>query len=132
MINPFRRKDTSKIVEGAVSGIDRLFLSKEEKVDSMMKIADAQAEWVKSTLNSDTVSSKARRYIAVAVIFVFLAMLITSIAFYRTDKEYSMFIFDMAKSDISILVIMIAGFYFGGYMASTHILSGVSKRKNKE
>ena len=122
-------KSVDNIIDGAISGIDKMVLTKEEKVDALKKVADAQAEFAKSMLNSNTVSSRARRGIAYAIIFTFLAMLIASAAMYRYDAEWSKFIFNLAKSELSLLVMMVMGFFFGGYMASTHLIGTFTKKK---
>ncbi|MBN2669989.1 MAG: hypothetical protein JXR60_12280 [Bacteroidales bacterium] len=127
----FTGKSVEKVIDGAISGIDKLVLTNEEKTDALKKVADAQAEFAKSMLNSNTVSSKARRGIAYAIVFTFLAMIIASAVLYKFDKDYSQFIFEMAKSELSVLVLMVMGFFFGGYMASTHLIGNLKKKDKK-
>ena len=125
-------KSVEHVIDGAISGIDKLVLTKEEKVEALQKVADAQAEFAKSMLNSNTVSSRARRGIAYAIIFTFLAMIIASATMYRYDVEWSKFIFNLAKSELSTLVLMVMGFFFGGYMASTHLIGTFTKNKKNK
>jgi len=122
-------KSVDNAISGAISGIDKLVLTNEEKADALAKVADAQAEFAKSMLNSNTVSSKARRGLAFVIVAVFLLMLISSAILYKYDLEWSQFIFEMAKSELSMLVMMIMGFFFGGYMASTHLIGNLKKKK---
>lgn len=125
----FKKKiDPQKLVDGAMSGIDKAFFTSEEKSEAAMKIMNAQSEFVKSSLNGSTVSSKTRRYIAVSIVGVFLLLLIWAAVVFTIDSEYSKFVLDLAGK-LSSLVLMVAGFYFGGYMVSNHFLKGFQKTK---
>lgn len=119
-----------KLVDDAVNGIDKAFFSNEEKAGQAMKIMDAQAEFVKASLNGSTVSSKTRRYIAVSIVVVFLLLVLGTAVAYLLDKDYAEFLTELIDEKLGTLVLMVAGFYFGGYMISNHIIRGFKKDKN--
>lgn len=127
----FRKLDVNKIVDSTISGIDKMKMTNEEKADHMAKVADAQTEFVKMTLNAKTPSSKARRMIAVALVSLYILLLLAAVIGYWFDKEYTEFILDIIKSNLSALVLMIMGFYFGGYMASTHLIKSFTETRDK-
>ena len=56
-------KDTSKIVDAAIGGIDSLFYTDQEKAEANMKVLDFKLEWAKATSGSNI----ARRFIAMIV-----------------------------------------------------------------
>ena len=131
ILSIFNKLNPQKLVDSAVSGLDKSFFSKEEKTEQAMKIMDAQAEFVKSSLAASTVSSTTRRYIAVSIVVVFLLLVLTSASVYLIDKEYAKFIIDLLDQKLGTLVLMVAGFYFGGYMVSNHLIKGMDKNKKK-
>ena len=69
-------KRADQLVDGAIKGIDALFFTKEEKAQQSIKVADAQVEYLKTTLNENTARSLTRRYLAIAIIGVFLLLLL--------------------------------------------------------
>lgn len=122
------RKNVDNIVDGAIKGIDKLVFTNEEKAEFNKSMADAVVEFTKSTLGENTARSITRRYVAYSIVFVFLLLIIASGSVYLVDKDYSIFLFDLAKS-IFTMVMMILAFYFGGYYASKFIGSKREKKK---
>lgn len=127
----FSKLDVNKIVDSTISGIDKMAMTNEEKADHIAKVADAQTEFVKMTLNAKTPSSKARRMIAIALVGLYILLLLAAVIGYWFDKGYTEFILDIIKSNLSALVLMIMGFYFGGYMASTHLIKSFTQAKEE-
>ena len=128
----FKKKiDPQKIVDSAIGGIDKAFFTNQEKANAAFKIVEAQAEFVKSALNGSTVSSLTRRYIAVSIVGAFLLLLLFAAAVYKIDVEWGKFSLDLAGR-LSNLALMVAAFYFGGYMVSNHFLKGFNKVKEKK
>jgi len=125
------KKNIGNIVNGAISGIDKLVLTKEEKAEAMFKIADAQAEFVKSQLNASTISSLTRRYISLAITIVFLGLSVTGVVAWKIDPLWANFIFDVLTGTLGTLMITVAAFYFGGYMFSNHLFKNKEKDKKK-
>ena len=80
-----------KLVEDVTSGVDKLFLTKEEKADYSKEQASNLAQFTKDTLSENTIRSKARRVIA----FIIIGNAVFG----------------------STTVIMVLAFFFGGYYA---------------
>lgn len=122
-------KRADQLVDGTIKGIDALFFTKEEKAQQSIKVADAQVEYLKTTLSENTARSLTRRYLALAIIGVFLLLLISAGVAYPFNQDYAHFLFELVGS-LNTLVMMVAGFFFGAYMIGSH-LWGKSARKEK-
>jgi len=123
--------NSQDFVEKSLSGIDKAFFTKEEKSESAKKIMDAHTEFVKSSLAGSTVSSITRRYIAVAIMAVFLLLVLFAVVIYFFDKDYAGFVVQVIKEELGNLVLLVAGFYFGSYLISNHLLKGLGQVKEK-
>ena len=127
----FKGKRIDKAMDSAIKGIDALFFTKEEKAEQSIKVANAQVEYLKTTLSENSARSLTRRYLALAIIGVFLLLVLAAGTVYLIDQEYSRFLFELAKS-LNTLVMMVAGFFFGAYMIGSHLWGkGQTKRKEK-
>ena len=116
----FSKINPMKVLKGVGGFIDESFLSKEEIQTAIVKHA-------KDTLAESTPRSLTRRYIAILIIAVFVLLIVTSVAVYKFDKTYSLFIFDIIK-EIFGIVLTIVIFYFGGYYGDKIL----KNRKKKE
>ena len=96
-----------KVLSGVGGFIDESLLSKEE-------VQKAITEHYKNTLQESTPRSLTRRYIAVAIIAVFLLLLVGSAIAYIFNEQYADFLFDLIKEIFGIVLTIII-FYFGGY-----------------
>ncbi|WP_421921232.1 hypothetical protein [Marinifilum sp.] len=124
-------KRSERILDGAIKGIDALFFTKEEKAQQSLKVADAQMEFLKTTLSESSARSVTRRYLALAIVGVFLFLILGSGMVYPINQEYAKFLFELVNS-LNTLVMMVAGFFFGAYMIGSHIWGkGRTKEKAK-
>ena len=126
----FKGKQADQLVDNAIKGIDALFFTKEEKAQQSIKVADAQVEYLKTTLNENSARSLTRRYLALAIVGVFLLLIIASGIVYPIDQEYATFLFELVGA-LNTLVMMVAGFFFGAYMIGSHLIGPKSKAKEK-
>ncbi len=124
----FKAKHIDKIVDGAISAGDKLFFTNEEKADFSKGIADAQLDYLKTTVSENSIRSITRRWLSMGIMFVFLALIIFAVIVRAWDAEYASFIFNTAK-ELFALVMMVAGFFFGGYMVKNNILPAFNKKK---
>lgn len=124
------KKNVDKVIGGAISGIDKLFFTKEEKAEFNKNMADSVATFVQSTVGENSIRSITRRFLALSIMGVYLALVLGTAGVYLVDQDYSTFLFSIVK-DQSALAIMVAAFYFGGYYAGKFIGSVSNKKKNK-
>jgi len=113
-------KRVDQLMDGAINGIDALFFTKEEKAQQSIKVADAQMEYLKTTMSENSARSLTRRYLAMAIMGVFLVLILASAAVYPLNEDYAHFLFELVGS-LNTLVLMVAGFFFGAYMIGSHL-----------
>lgn len=123
------KKTVDKVVDGAISGIDKIFYTNEEKADARRKLAEGVQEFVKSTLDENTARSRTRRVIAIMIMGVFLILIIAAAVAYPFDEAYSNFLFEIV-GDMSTFALMVAAFFFGAHMLGRNIIPG--KKQNKK
>ena len=133
ILNLFGKKNLNKIVDGAITGVDKLFYTKEEKADFLKKVAENQLQHLQMTINESSARSYTRRYIAVTIMGAFVALLIFGAVIYGFNPEWAEYVLDQAKS-LSGLALMVAGFYFGSYALGQYIINPLKKQitKNKK
>lgn len=122
------KKTVDKVVDGAISGIDKIFYTNEEKAEARRKLADGVQEFVQTTLNENTVRSKTRRVIAIMIMGVFLLLILGAAAAFPFDEGYSKFLFEIV-GDMSTFALMVAAFFFGAHMLGRDI---INRKKKKE
>ena len=128
------RKNVTKLVDGAVSGVDKLFFTREERADYLQKVAQNQLEFLKTTINESSARSLTRRYIAVMIMGVFLLLLLFGAVTFKFDQAWADYILAEAKS-LATLALMVAGFYFGSYAIGQYVINPlrkINKRQNNE
>lgn len=108
----------TKVMEGAVKGIDALVYTEEEKAAARQKLADQWLDLQKALGEETTVRSVTRRILAVMVVGCFTTLVMGAAVAYLFNQEYAKFLLELASSQFGILVIGVAGFYFGPYMFS--------------
>lgn len=121
-------KTVDKVVDGAISGIDKLFYTKEEQRDARAEIAKGVQDFVKNTLDESTARSRTRRVIAIMIMGVFMLLIVGASAAHPFNPEYSKFLFSVAES-ISTFALMVAAFFFGAHMLGRDIVN--KNKKNK-
>lgn len=131
-MNFFKGKlDVGEAFSTVSSGIDKMVFSEEERSDINREVADAQIEFIKTTASENTVRSVTRRYLALAIMGVFLILILSAAVIGAFNGEYADFIFELATS-LNTLVIMVATFFFGGYYANKFVADRRQKREKKQ
>ncbi len=118
--------NVEQVSNSVIEGVDKLFFTKEEKMSIAKEIADAQVEFLKTTVSENSARSITRRWLSMGIMGVFLVLIIVTAVAYPFSKEYAQFTLELAGS-LTTLVMMVAAFFFGGYMVNNHIL----RKKNK-
>ncbi len=101
-------KTSEKIVDGAISGLDAMFFTKEEKSRAGLKVLDFQLAYAKATSGQNL----ARRLIAVMITGLFCFLVLFGVGVWWINTEYSQFIFDTVKDLVLKPFMIILGFYF--------------------
>lgn len=123
--------DVGQTFETVTKGVDKTFFSQEERADLNKGIADAQVDYIKTTVSENSARSVTRRYLALAIMGVFLALVIMAAVVFKIDSEWSQFILDICTSKLGTLSIMVAAFFFGGYYAKKFVPDTRIKREKK-
>lgn len=116
-------KTGAKVTEGIMAGLDKIWFTAEEKSDAQQKATDTLLKFWETVAKENTEQSKARRILAVMTFRVYFFLLLTAVAVYKIDTNYSVFIFDVAGT-LTILVTGVAAIYFG-----PHQISKIWKKK---
>jgi hypothetical protein len=106
-------KNANKIVDGAISGLDKSFFTAEERSEAGAKMAD----WYLRYLEASQPQNVARRFIALIVVGLWSFLIVFSVAVYRLDQELSEYAFDTMTDVVANPFMMIMGFYF-----ATHVV----------
>lgn len=112
--------DIGKAFDTVTGGVDKSFFSQEERADLNRGIADAQVDFIKTTVSENSVRSITRRYLAIAIVGVFLLLLIAAAVAYAFSADYAKFLLELALT-LNTLVMMVAAFFFGGYYAKKFV-----------
>jgi len=118
-----------KLVDGTVSGIDKLFFTDEEKAEMSQKGLELWIEIQKVTANESSIRSITRRILAIFIVGDFLLLLTASAAIYKFDPSWAQQIYNCANA-LTTLVLTIAAFYFG-YYAAQGIIGQIKNKENK-
>ena len=119
-------KIATDVVEGAISGIDKLFFTEEEKSDARQKMSEVWLDTVKATAGESSIRSITRRILAVMIVGTFLFFLITSFLCFPYLPTWSAFGLSLAK-ELSTLTLAVGVFYFGTYAIGTYLMGGKKK-----
>lgn len=104
----------ANVVDGAVSGIDKLWFTDEEKSDASAKVLDIVLERVKLAVGESSVRSMTRRFVALTFCIPFVAMSLFAVAIYKYNKEWATFSLKVASS-WEYIIIAIVVWFFGSY-----------------
>jgi cytochrome b subunit of formate dehydrogenase len=121
------KKTVDKVVDGAISGIDKIFYTNEERAEARRKLAEGVQDFVETTLDENTARSKTRRVIAIMIMGVFLLLIVGAALAYPWSADYSNHLFSIAES-MSTFALMVAAFFFGAHMLGRNL---VEKKKKK-
>jgi hypothetical protein len=108
--------NSDDVVSNIASGIDKLKLTSEERVDYVKDGAKLHLDFIKQNNDQNSERSKARREIAKAIVYyqLFMATLIGGI--YKWDKEWAMFLMKLnVEMKIALAFASVIFFYFGYY-----------------
>lgn len=101
-------KNTETIVNGAVSGLDKLFYTDEEKAEGMEKTR----EWFLRYLEASQPQNLARRFIAMAVVGLWAFLVLLAVAAWQWSVDYADYIFTVLYDVVGTPFSIIIGFYF--------------------
>jgi hypothetical protein len=114
------------IVDGAVSCIDAIFYTDEEKAVAKQKASDTVLKFWDTIARENTEQSQARRILARMTFQVFFFFLLAGAGLFKFDSEWSSFMFQCADK-LMFLVSAIGVIYFG-----PHQLSKVANWKKQD
>ena len=106
-----KSETAEKVVDGAISGIDSMFFTKEEKSVANQKILDWKLEYAKATQGM----SISRRVITFAVTGVWLLLVILMVVIgliFGGDNSGVKFLFEVMRDIVALPFSIIVGFYF--------------------
>lgn len=109
-------KVAEKVLDAGISGIDKMFFTKEEKAEFYAKLGNQWVDMMKVLQGESSIRSITRRVIAFAVIFTYIPLVLAAAGVYLWYPEYSAFLLAIADGKFGWLVITIGSFYFGPYM----------------
>ena len=112
-MNIFKRifgtpKDVTKILDGAIAGLDALVYTEEEKSRANLKIS----EWYLKYLAATQGQNLARRFIALMVVGLWVLLIISGIIIRAFSVDFSDFIFSILVDVVAVPFGIIIGFYF--------------------
>ena len=123
-------ENTTKVVDGAIHGLDKLFYTDEEKAESAKDVR----EWFLRYLQATNPQNISRRFIAIVVTLLWAFLIIAGITtfaieyfvFYDPEVEFNavmaQFIFKVMTDIVAIPFAGIMAFYF-----MTHLARGIKK-----
>jgi hypothetical protein len=109
-------KAAERVLDGAISGIDKLIFTEEEKSEVRTKLADQWLELQKLLGEETTTRSVSRRIIALLFVVPFVLLNVSAAVIYAFNEAYARFMFEVADGQFGVLTLTVAGFYFGPYM----------------
>jgi len=108
----------SKVLDGAIKGVDALIYTEEEKAVARQKLSDQWIELQKTMGEETTVRSVTRRVLAILIIVPFIMLTLAAAIAFPFNLEYSKFLLELAQGQFGVLALGVSGFYFGPYMLS--------------
>ena len=103
-----------KVVDGVISGVDKLFFTEEEKTEASQKAMDSIYSFIKTTMDESSVRSITRRVLAVEIVSAFVFLLLAGAMLHVLNPVWAAHILACAKA-LSNLVLAVSVFYFGPY-----------------
>ena len=106
-------KNTETLLNGVKNGIDKAIYTKEEKAEMQKSLMLIQLEMLKARLN---LSSITRRYLAWAIMGVYLIFVITGGILEFYNRELAQHLFSMLdKTYLGDAFLSVVFLYFGSY-----------------
>ncbi len=110
-------EDVSKIVDGAVAGMDKMFFTKEEKAEANQKLS----EWYLKYLAATESQNLARRFIAMIVVGLWATLVVIGVTVRMFNEGMSDFIFRVLTEVVMTPFSIIIGFYFLAHVTRTYV-----------
>ena len=114
----------SKVLDAGISGVDKIFFTKEEQSEARQKLLDSWIKLQESLGPETTVRAVARRIIALLFVVPFVLMVVAAAIIHPFNAQYAVFLIDVAQGQFGWIVLTVVGFYFGPYMISKAIGKG--------
>lgn len=116
-------KNTETIVEGAVSGLDKLFFTAEEKSEASERVA----AWYLKYLAATQPQNLARRLIAMVIVILWALLVLVGVAARAAEvwlgvsvgegeQLFSEFVFTVLAEVVMNPFLMVMGFYFAAHV----------------
>lgn len=110
-------KNTEKIVDGAVRGLDALVFTNEEKAEYRAK----GAEWFLKYLEATQPQNLARRLIAIIIVSLWSLVVIAGCIAWPFNKTYAEFIFQVLVDVVMNPFMLVMGFYFAAHVVRSFV-----------
>lgn len=109
-------KATEKVLDGAISGIDKLVYTDEEKAEARTKYLETWLELQKMLGEETSVRGITRRILAIMCVGTYIFLSLFSVAMWKFDKAYADFIWEVGNAgQYGYITLTIVAFYFGPY-----------------
>ena len=118
-----------KVVDGVVSGVDKLFFTDEEKTEASQRAMDSIYSFIKTTMDESSIRSITRRVLAVEIVSAFVFLLLAGAMIYILNPTWAAHVLACAKA-LSNLVLAVSVFYFGPYQVVGMIQKIKDGKKN--
>ena len=117
------RKDVSRVVDGAVNGLDAIVFTEEERSHANAELRD----WYIKYLEATQPQNLARRLIAIMVTAMWMWLIVLAVLVYPIRESYSAFVFEVMRDLVVIPFGAIITFYF-----TTHAIRAWRADKDKK
>ena len=104
--------NANKIVDGAISGLDKAFFTDEERSEASAKMAD----WYIRYLEASQPQNLARRFIALIVVGLWALLILSSVILYRIDEGLSDLAYNTMTEAVLDPFLLVMGFYFAAHI----------------
>lgn len=101
-------EDASKVIDGAVKGLDKIFFTKEEKAEANQKLS----EWYLKYLAATESQNIARRFIAMVVVLLWALLTVFGVVVRWFNDAMSDFVFKVLTEVVMTPFSIVVGFYF--------------------
>ena len=104
----------SNVVDGAISGIDKLFFTQEEKAEASKAILDIVLDRAELAVGESSVRSMTRRFVAFLFVIPYIAMLVFAVVMFKFNPAWATYALKVA-SMLNNAIIAVVLWFFGSY-----------------
>jgi hypothetical protein len=110
-------KAADKVLDSTISGIDKLVLTEEERIDARKEFITSWLS-LQTTLGEETtVRGVTRRLLALLVVGTYVLLSLGAVAVWKFDKAFADFIWEVANAgQYGYMTLAVVVFYFGPYV----------------